>query len=330
MSAGDRRERVDLVVEELVTSAILRTAGMPPVPTWIVTGHGECNPRDDEGRSGFGLAVRALEADGFDVRVVEGAAHLPESGLVVLAGPTRDIAPAESDALVAFTRRGGSLLVLVDPPTPRSLVELLAHFGVEPGNDVVIDEQGRLLGTDGLSARIAFLNQQLVPQAPEATAILPIAQSLRLVDTEDVQADYLGVTAEATWADVDRRVLSGGAIQFRPDHDRQGPLPVAVLVRVKAGDDREGRVVVIGDADFATNLHIGVLGNRDLLLAAAELAVRPDAYTASRPRGPSLSTFSTLALTTREASLVLWLSALVPATLAAATALTMARRRRRA
>lgn len=330
VSAGERHERIDLVVEELVTSAILRTAGMPPVPTWMVTGHGECNPRDDEGRGGLGQGVHALEADGFDVRAAGGAAGLHESGLVVLAGPTRDLAPAEADALVAFARGGGSLLVLVDPPTPRSIAALLARFGVEPGDDVVVDEQGRLLGTDGLSARIAFLNQQLVPQAPEATAILPIAQSLRLVDAEGVQADYLGVTEESTWADVDRRALSGGPPQFRPDRDRHGPLPVAALVRVKGDGEREGRVVVVGDADFATNLHIGVLGNRDLLLAVAELAVRPDAYTASRPRPVSLSTFSTLALTAREASRVLWLSSLVPGALAATTALLLARRRRRA
>jgi hypothetical protein len=331
VAAGERRERVDLVVEELLTSAILRTAGMPPVPTWVVTGHGECNPRDEEGRAGFGQAVRALETDGFDVRVAEGAARIGASeGLVVIAGPTRDVTAAESEALVAFARGGGSLLVLIDPPTPRSITALLAHFGVEPGDDVVVDEQGRLLGTDGLAARIAYLNQQLVPQAPEATAILPIAQSLRLVDADGVKTDYLGVTAETTWADVDRRALAGEAIQFRPDRDRHGPLPVAALVRVQADGAREGRVVVVGDADFATNLHLGVLGNRDLLLAVAELAIRPDPYTASRPPPVSLSTFSTLALTAREATLVLWVASLLPGLLAAVTAVAMGRRRRRA
>jgi hypothetical protein len=331
VQSGERRERVDLVVEELLTSAVLRTAGMPPVPTWVVTGHGECDPREDEDRGGFGQAVRALEADGFDVRVVAGAAGLPAGdGLAVLAGPTRDLAAAETEALLAFARAGGSLLLLVDPPTPRSLVALLARVGVEPGDDLVIDEQGRLLGTDGLAARVAFLNQALVPRAPDANAILPIAQSLRVIEVAGVRADYLGVTPDTTWADVDRRALSGGAVQFRPDRDRGGPLPVAALARLDAGNGREGRVVVVGDADFATNLHLGVLGNRDLLLATAELAVRPDAYTASRPRAGSTSTFSTLALSANEARLVLWTAALVPALLSAAMALAMAARRRRA
>lgn len=331
VTAGDRRERVDLVIEELLTSAILRTAGSPPVPTWVVTGHGEVDPRDDEERGGAGQAMRALEADGFDVRVVGGAAQLPAGeGLVVLAGPTRELAAAEVEALVAFARAGGSLLILVDPPTPRSVASLLGRFGIEPGDDLVIDEQGRLLGTDGLAARIAFLNQQLVPRAPDANAILPIAQSLRLVEAAGVRPDYLGVTAETTWADVDRRALAGAAVQFRPDRDRRGPLPVAALARIDAGARGEGRVVAVGDADFATNLHLGVLGNRDFLLTAAELAVRPDAYTASRPRTASPSTFSPLALTTAEARVVLWSAALVPGTLGTLMAILMAVRRRRA
>jgi hypothetical protein len=331
VQAGERRERVDLVVEELVTSAVLRTAGTPPVPAYVVTGHGECDPRDAEERGGLGQAVYALEADGFDVRIIGGAAQLPPGGgLVVLAGPTRDLAAAEVEALVAFARAGGSLLLLVDPPTPRSLVRLLARFGVEPGDDLVIDEQGRLLGTDGLAARIAFLNQELVPRAPDANAILPIAQSLRLIEADGVRADYLGVTPDTTWADVDRRALSGDAVQFRPERDRRGPLPIAALARVDAGGGRHGRDVVVGDADFATNLHLGVLGNRDLLLATAELAVRPDAYTASRPRAGSLSTFSSLALSASEARTVLWGAAIAPGLLAGAMALAMATRRRRA
>jgi ABC-type uncharacterized transport system involved in gliding motility auxiliary subunit len=330
VEVGERRERVDLVTEEQLTSAVLRVAGTPPVPTYAVRGHGECDPRDDEDRGGSGQGAAALGADGFDLRVIEGAAAIPDdAGLVILAGPTRDFAPPEVAALEAYVRRGGSLLALVDPPTPASVSGLLQRLGIELGNDVVVDEQGRLLGTDGLAARIAFLNQDLVPQAPEANAILPIAQSLRLVDQPGVHADYLGVTAESTWADVDRRAIAKEETTFRPDVDRRGPLPVAALARVDAGAGRAGRVVVVGDADFATNLHLGVLGNRDFLLVAAELATRADAYTAARPRAPSTSTLSSLALTAREARTILWVGAIVPALLCASAAVVAAQVRRR-
>src|SRR5206468_2554061 len=99
------------------------------------------------------------------------------------------------------------------------------RFGVELAGDLVVDERARLFGTDGLSARVAYLNQGLVPDAPEVQALLPEAQSLRVIDAPGVRADYLATTAEGAWADVDRRVGDGAA--FRPGRDRRGPLPIA-------------------------------------------------------------------------------------------------------
>jgi len=91
---------------------------------------------------------------------------------------------------------------------------------------------------------------------------------------------------------------------------------------------REGRVVVIGDADFATNLHLGVLGNRDLLLTTAELVARADALAAARPAAAPGGTFSPLTLTAREARLVFWGVVVAPSAFMGAVALAMARRRR--
>src|SRR5205814_2163044 len=125
--------------------------------------------------------------------------------------------------------------------TPPSVAALVRRFGVELAGDLVVDERARLFGTDGLSARVAYLNQGLVPDAPEMQALLPEAQSLRVIDAPGVRADYLATTAEGAWADVDRR--ADGAV-FRPGHDRRGPLPIATFTRVRAAGGREGRLVV--------------------------------------------------------------------------------------
>jgi len=327
---GTRREQVPLVNEDTLTAALLETAGMPTMPLYFVLGHGEPDPRDEEGREGAGDAARALALDGFEVRPLAGAASIPgDAGLVVLAGPSRDLRPPEVEALAGFVRGGGRLLVLTDPGTPPSVRALLAGFGIEPGDDVVIDVQARLFGTDGLAARVAYLNQQIVPQLPEVEALLPVAQTLRLVDAPGVSADYLAVTSEGTWADVDRRALGGAVPAFRRGTDRAGPLPVAVLARIAGGDGREGRLGTIGDADFATNLHLGVLGNRDLLLLVADLVARDGAIAAPRRPPAPQGRFSALFLTAREARLVFWVSVAGPGTVLAAAAMVAARRRRR-
>jgi ABC-type uncharacterized transport system involved in gliding motility auxiliary subunit len=324
VEAGERIERVEIVNEESLTAALLAVGGTPPVRTYFVVGHGEHDPRDTDERRGASDAARALAAEGFETRTLDGAAAIPpDAGLLVLAGPTHELAPAETDALAAWLARGGHALVLADPGAPRSLTALLRRFGIELAADIVVDERARLVGGDGRSARVAYLNEALVGRPPEVQALLPVAQSLRIVDgadvAPDVHADYLAMTAEATWADVDRRAEAA----FRPDRDRTGPLPVAALARV--GDT--GRLAVVGDADFVSNLHLGVLGNRDLLLATASVATRGRALGGGPPTRPG-GTFSPLALTAREARLVFWTVVVAPSALSALAALMMARRRR--
>lgn len=330
--AGPRRERVDLVNEDHVTAALLKVAGVPTVVTYFVQGHGEHNPRDEDARMGAADAERVLGLDGFDVRTLEGVAKVPaDAGLVVIAGATHDFLPAEVDALAAYVRAGGDLLVLTDPGTPPSVARLLAGFGIEVGGDLVVDEQARLFGTDGLAARVAYLNQTMVPRDQSAAALLPVAQSLRLVDSPGVKADYLAVTGETTWADVDRRALDGSEVAFRTGVDRRGPLPVGVFARVAAPEEREGRIVVLGDSDFLTNLHLGVLGNRDLLVTLAELAARSEVLSASRrATRSSQGTFSPLALTAREARVVFWTAVMGPSMVFALLGAYAARRRRAA
>jgi ABC-type uncharacterized transport system involved in gliding motility auxiliary subunit len=328
VEAGERRERVELVNEETLTAAILAVAGTPPVRTYFVLGHGEHDPRDDGERTGASEAARALASEGFRVDVLEGAAAVPaDAGLVVLAGPTRDLRPAEAEALAAYVRGGGKAIFLCDPGTPPAVAALLGRFGVELADDVVVDERGRLFGTDGLSARVAYLNEELVPEAPEVHALLPEAQSLRLVDVAGARGEYLATTAESTWADVDRRPADS-APSFRPGRDRRGPLPGATLVRVPGPSGRDGEVAVVGDSDFVTNLHLNVLGNRDLLLTTAELVARADALAAARPPAPPGGTFSPLALTAREARIVFWSTVVGPSAALAVMALALGRRRR--
>jgi ABC-type uncharacterized transport system involved in gliding motility auxiliary subunit len=106
---------------------------------------------------------------------------------------------------------------------------------------------------------------------------------------------------------------------------------VAAVAYVAAGDGRpDGIVVVVGDADFVTNLHLNVLGNRDLFLATAGLLGRADPLVAARPPGPQGGTFSSLTLTAREARVVLWGGSIVPAIGLGAVAALLARRRRSA
>ena len=328
---GDgRRLRLDLVNEEIVTAALLHLVDRDSLPTYVVQGHGEHPTAGDE-RRGLDQALTALAREGFEPRPLRGVADIPiDARLVLLAGPTRDLAEAETRALDAWIREGGALVALLEAPTPPRLAAFLAGFGIVPEDDVVVDVRGRLLGGDGLSARVPYVNQALVPAVPEAAALLPVTQTLRLDDAPGVESDYLAVTAETAWADVDRSSVETTAGAAREPDDRTGPLPVAALARGPARDGRtHGRVVAVGDADFASNLHLDVLGNREFFLALASLATERPTTFAERPTSLPPSPLSAFHLTTRQARAVLVFGSLVPTLLLLGAAGAAHRRRRR-
>src|SRR5262249_39561705 len=103
LESDGRRERIDPVTEENLTAGLLAVSGRSTVVAYVVQGHGEPDLRDINERSGSGDAAAALASDGFDVRPLPGAGRIPpDAGLVILAGPTHELQPAEVDALDGY------------------------------------------------------------------------------------------------------------------------------------------------------------------------------------------------------------------------------------
>jgi ABC-type uncharacterized transport system involved in gliding motility auxiliary subunit len=90
--------------------------------------------------------------------------------------------------------------------------------------------------------------------------------------------------------------------------DRPGPIPVAAIAGFADADDSEhrGALIVVGDGDFATNLYVGSLGNKDLFLNLAHLAARQQALIAVRDESRPGGTFSRIYLTAEQARLLFW------------------------
>ena len=99
-------------------------------------------------------------------------------------------------------------------------------------------------------------------------------------------------TGEASWAERDlARLDAEGAAGIDPE-DLVGPVPVMVAgtPEVSASDGADPRLIVVGDANFASNEFLDAARNRDLFLNAANwligdveaIAIRPNTSRASR------------------------------------------------
>jgi hypothetical protein len=331
---GKRRIPLTMIDEKEITSALMYLIDPVERIVYFTVEHGEHDPFDPHERRGYTQIARELEAEHYMVRRLEGlGAHEvpPDATVVVAAGPRTDFEAQELATLRRYVAGGGAVAFLLDPGTPSRLAGFLAEYGLVLGNDVVVSERNALLGADSFMPRIPYINQSAFPRPPDLPLVLAEAQSITLgAERPGITGIYLAYSTEDSWADVGQDSLRGGTPLFSPDQDHRGPVPVAALARV--GDEsmtQRGGVITIGDADFASNLYLGILGNRDFFLAVIDLLTHRELHGVLRPVQPG-GGLSLISLTARQNSLVFWTTVILPpATVLAIGAIAALRRRRR-
>ena len=339
----DRRLRgVKITEVDLTTELIRLVEGRERVVVFAV-GHGEHDPGDTDPRAGLSSASRAIEAENFRVeRATDLRGGVPEgASLLVVANPTSDFTEAEVEAVRRFLRAGGGALFLLEAGAPPRVAGLVAGYGLVGGNDLVVDDRNRLFEADAFAPQVALFNEEILPYTGAPPAILPLAQSVGVsTPTEpDVRLAPFAFTGSDTWSDVERASADGRPPVFREGVDRRGPVPVAAIARIEpaaaaalpaADRPRSGSILLVGDAEFATNLYLGSLGNRDFFVNLAHLAARTDALISARGAATPGGTFSQLHLTTGQARTIFWLGCVVfPAVVLAIGSWLGFRRRRR-
>jgi len=313
---GERKLLVrDVSEQELTTSLIKLIEGGQRVAVFAV-GHGENDPKNPDPRSGLSQAAKALEAENYRIeRMADLRGGIPdEVTLLVISNPRSDFTEGEIAALDGYLKRGGGGLFLVEAGSAPRLAALLREFGIEQGNDLIVDERNRLFFADSFAPQVAFFNDQILPYTGAPPAILPLAQSILPIDPtrEGVQVAPFAFTGTDTFANKDRVVVEGVVPTFREGVDLLGPVPVAAIARMAAtGNENSGSLVVVGDGEFASNLYVGTLGNRDLFLNLAHLASRAEALIGTRREILPGGTFSRVHLTAPQGRVLFWISVVV-------------------
>jgi ABC-type uncharacterized transport system involved in gliding motility auxiliary subunit len=270
-----RLTRVRALPEEELVGGILQVVRGRVQRVLFTTGHGERAPGGDP--DGYGRFVSSLETENRRAGTIAlTAGDVPsDADLVVVAGPRHDFLPAEVSRLTSYLERGGALLLLLEPGVVPNLEGLLARFGIRTADDFIVDRDRSVVGTDGLAAIVELFKRGNPISEPggrviDTGAVLPSARSV------DVESEVAGVDAEAiartaptAWAmrGVDR--ARRGEAPSEAARDVPGGAVVMVMAQITpAGEQRGGRLVVVGDADFASDAYIDLLGNRDLALNA--------------------------------------------------------------
>lgn len=259
VTAGDRRERAAAPREQDLTGAIIRLLSEDIDRIYFTTGHRE-RSLDESGAGGLSAIRSRLVEANYEVSelalletAAEGRISIPgDAAAVVVAGPRLDLFPAEAEALAAYLRAGGKVMLLLDPPErlgaedERSeLRDLAGEFGIAAAGDVVIDASGvgQLFGF-GVEAPLAasYGFHPITRGFETAAAVFPLAQSLIVPELSErpdgVTLSELVMTSEVSWGERDGEEIASGEVA-PDDEDRRGPLTLAWAARIAPEEDGE-------------------------------------------------------------------------------------------
>jgi hypothetical protein len=280
MLAGKSQEikRTHFKGEQLFTSALLSVTTTRPLKAYFVQGHGEHRLDSDEGQMGYSAFAELLKHNNIQAEPIQlvGPNDIPEGQLLIIAGPADTFLPEELSKLDRYLKQGGRLLVLfnyrsVEKPT--GLEKLLANWGIEVGQNRVMDRPNSATGQDVVVAN--FGNHALVRPLYQSRLHLVLPRSIERVRTTGSTADAPQVDLLATTSEHGRVITNIRNGEEHPSaSDRVGSIPLMAAaekggLRGVAADRGAARILVVGDSIFLGNQVIQSLGNYEF----ANLAV---------------------------------------------------------
>jgi len=346
---GNPKTGADVFDEQGITTAMLVVNQIRQKQIFFVLGHGE---RDINAAAGidesYVLAALALIKDNYRVasatlidllpRIFSDneedfpAALIfadPQSGLVSAPDEVRD----EANILRQYMLRGGSVIFLFEPDPDPSWGELLGEYGIAIGEGRLVDATS-FVAPEPDFLQITRSNRQFDPPHPITEPIdvlyMPGATFIASTITPDaiprtstgephLVLTSLASTTLNSWEEL------GDSNDFDINEDRPGPFPVAVAVEALApigfapqivdGKLIRTNLVVIGDADFASDRYFSSAKNGDLLANAVNWAVRDFELISIRSK---TKVFRELVLTQSERDVVRWSGWLLMPTLISA------------
>ncbi|MGH9347209.1 MAG: GldG family protein [Vicinamibacterales bacterium] len=351
----ERTEKVTTIDEREITGAVIRAVTGQQRKLYFVQGHGEKDPSGTDGAGYAGIAG-LLTGDNIIVEPLVLTQHkdVPDDATVLaITGPTADFLDTEMEALRRYLDRGGRLLMMLDPaigdrdqPLPK-LTALAKEWGIEVGNDVVLDLSGRST-TATFAVAAPPYPPHPITDGYRISTVFPLARSVAPVATppDGRTVQRLVETAPAAWAETDvKQLRAGGQPELDPESgDKPGPVGMAATVTTTAPEppaadaekaDAEKkepatppqtRIAVFGDSDFGSNAYAGTVGNADFFMNAVNWLTAQETLIAIRPREPG---DSRLTITPQQVAAVWWFSVLlVPAIIVGTGVYAWSRRRR--
>jgi ABC-type uncharacterized transport system involved in gliding motility auxiliary subunit len=291
---GVRKDHLDAgahgqLGEEDVTGAIVKVISDKAKEVCFVTGHGE-KSLSDGSQDGYAQVDAGLKKENYTTKTINLIADngVPaDCSALVIAGPKQGFYPQETAMLGKFLDAGGDALIMVDPATDPKLDDLLQSWNVAVGNNVVVDASGmgQIFGGGPIIPLVQDFGSSPITKGFQGSmAFFPLARTASIADRSKSipQTVELLKTSERSFT-IPKLEPGQKRITFDPKTETMSALSLGVAANRKVGD-KDARLVVIGNSQFAANPSVGQGRNGDLFFNTIEWLTQDENLISIRPK----------------------------------------------
>lgn len=317
VEVNNKKKSVTYPTEEKLINAVLSLLNPQPKVIYFLAGHSEYPLEDpNEEVKSYCVFKQALESENYQVKsllFVEGKPIPDDAALVVIGGPKATFSRAELAQLDAYVRKGGKLIVASDPGPDYGLKGFLADYGIDLGDDIVVDTEDYLIEKNPLVPVVPFYLTHPITENFTRPTVYPLVRSVNKgKEPKGLSISSLARSGEKSWAASDVGSAEAGQFEYNPRLDQKGPVTIAVVAETrkeapKRGDSEpetpapqggqgteapsvppiSGKVVVFGDSDFLLNRYFSLLGNKDFILNSVHWLTEDEPLISIRDKKPA-------------------------------------------
>ncbi|MEK7309871.1 MAG: GldG family protein, partial [Planctomycetota bacterium] len=278
--------------EETLTSAIMTMVKTQKTILYFTAGHneGEVKNQSPEGLSTFANYLQRENIEIKQLNLLEATEIPRDCSALIVMGPKTPISAPERNLINNYLKNGGRALIAIDPLADAGLADFLTEWGVRISDGIVIDPERcvAFLGRKDVTclASDTYGNHPITNKMRGEMSILP---GTRAVDSiSPTMATELLKSSGNSWLETNMDDFAKNKASFDKDSDRRGAINLGVAV-TKKEDDKEGRMVVLGDSDMVRNKFIDAnsmmgFGRVDLALNSIRWLTGQEVFISVEPK----------------------------------------------
>lgn len=278
LSMDGHSEQITYLDEKEISGALIRLSNPDKRNIYFLTGHGEYELETTTQENKYSRVKAALEAKNYTVNSLNllKTPSIPDNALaIVIAGGKVALNDKEVDLLKAFLEKGKAV-VWLDNPSAESGIKssddlfaayLKSDWGITVDDDLVIDTN---VNPPTVIVADKYGNHPITNKLQNLVTLFPGARSVQYDSKHEKVVGYpLVSSSQASWGETDQASIASQKVSPDQKTDRMGPLDVALAAK---NIDTNGRLVIIGDAEFANDNNYPQYGNGILLINSIDWA----------------------------------------------------------